>query len=616
MVMPHPNDYNLTRLSSLEDIKSAVSSSKNKFVAIDTETTGLSWARGDRAFGVAVSWDDQYVFLRNTEHSKESLKRFITDIYALEHKTIAFHNAEFDIHMMRETYGVETIPVNLVDTFRLSYLQNTSADHSLKGWSSQIFGAGVTLGEDVIREWRKKYKIKDYSMIPSSILDPYACMDVALTKSLAEKYDEPVKEMSPRWYEYEHRLIPIVVEMGQVGIKVDIEYVEEESSRLKKEQHRIHRSIFGIVGKGINIGSTKDLGNYFYSRMGVKFTPEDNIENEESTDVKALSAIIAKKNEYPEAAKVAELVLEWRKLDKRRGTYLEAYIEHNVNGYIHAALNASGTRTGRFSSSNPNIQNIPRDKSIRKIFIPAQGILYEFDYSQLEYRLAGISANEPMVVLAYQQGVDFHKIVASTIFNKSLDAVTEEERYVGKTINFLSLYGGGAKRLMMEINSNPEFDIDISLDQSYAFLDNYWEGMPELQKFNQSLVKDAERYGFVYTRLGRKVHISDRYYAAPNYCIQGTGGDMIKLSLIRVHELLKGTGAVMRNTVHDSILIDNLEPELIPEIRRAMESFTFESLTMGKMPISVGVKECPENWGNGYEWKKDELEAGKRLYYD
>ena len=615
MVM-HPNDYNLTRLRTLDEIKSAISSSKDEYVAIDTETTGLFWPKGDRAFGVALAWDDQYVFIRNSENSKENIGRFLTDIYALDHKVIVFHNAEFDIHMIRETYGVGPLPNRIIDTFRLSYLQNTSADHSLKGWSSQVFGSGVTIGEDIIKEWRKRYKVKDYSMIPSSILDPYACMDVALTKSLAEQYNQSVKDISPRWYEYEHMLIPIIVQMAKDGIKIDLDYVEQESSRIKREQYEVHREIFKIVGKGISIGSTQDLNKYFYKRMGVVFSPEDNIENEESTDVNSLKAIMEKRDKYPDAAQVAELVLKWRGLDKRRGTYLEAYIEHNVNGYIHAALNASGTRTGRFSSSNPNIQNIPRGKNIRKIFIPAEGTLYEFDYSQLEYRLAGISAEEPVVVLAYQQGIDFHSIVASNIFNKPVSMITTEERFVGKTINFLSLYGGGAKRLMVELNSNQDFDINIDLYRATDFLNDYWAQLPELEKFNKKLIEDAQRYGFVYTRLGRKVHISDRYYAAPNYCIQGTGGDMIKLSLIRVAKLLQGTGAVMRNTVHDSILIDNLEPDLIPEIRRAMESFKYESPILGQMPISVGVKECPENWGEGYEWKIDELAAGKRLYYD
>ena len=601
----NPFEYNETNLTSLGDIKNAIASSKDPFVAVDTETTGLEWALGARAFAVAVAWDNQFAYLHNSEYGKENLKTFLDDVYALDHKTIIMHNAEFDIHMIRETYGVQPLPTNLIDTLRLAYIMNTSADHSLKGWGVSEFGPRVGDGERVVAEYKKYYKLKDYSQIPTSVMAPYAQMDVAMTKSLAEKYNEAVKRESSSWHKYEHSLIPVLVDMSFNGIKLDIDYIEQERSKLRKERYDISKQIFQKIGKAIKIGSVPELSKFFYQRMNITPPLDDKGEQKESTDDPSLKRIISMADEYPMAAEVAQMVLDWRKREKRLSTYLDVYLEKNVNGFIHPNFNATGTLTGRLSGSKPNTQNIPRDKNIRKAFIPHNGILYEFDYSQLEYRLAGVSANEPVIIQAYQQGIDFHKIAASLIFSKPIEQITEEERYIGKTVNFLSMYGGGGGKLAEELNKKDEFNMTV--DECYSYINEYRDSMPALRDFNKTLMGEAVSRNVLYTRLGRKINIYDRPYAALNYVIQGTGGDMIKLSLIRVHNLLKGTGAKMRNTVHDSIMIDEIEPSLIPEIVRAMESYTFESPDYGVMPMEIGIKECPKSWGEGVELKGERL---------
>ena len=172
------------------------------------------------------------------------------------------------IHMIRETYGVQELPINIVDTMRLAYIINTGVDHSLKGWGSSEYGSDISIGEDIIREYRKVYKIKDYSMIPSSILDPYACMDVALTKCLVMKYEPIVNSTSELWNKYEHMLIPVTVDMSKNGMKIDLEYINSHAKSLKRELYSINQEIFDIVGKGIKPGSPHELGKYFYDRMG------------------------------------------------------------------------------------------------------------------------------------------------------------------------------------------------------------------------------------------------------------------------------------------------------------------------------------------------------------
>ena len=600
-----PINFKLAKFDTLGDLYNLIKSSNDDYLAMDTETTGLRWMAQDRAFGVALAWDDKYTFIRNEDYGVDNISSLLDDLYELKHKTIVFHNAEFDLHMIRETYGIDKQPRHLLDTLRVSHILDTSADHSLKGWGSNVFGSSVGSSEEILKSYMQAYGIKNYAQVSRNIMDPYACMDVALTKCLAENYTDAAKKMSPRWFEYEHDLIPIVMDITRNGILIDFDYMATFRSDIKRKLFSLQEEMFNIAGKMIKPGSSDSIANYMYNE-GIKGFDLQEVGNsfkaKGSADVEALTWIKEiSQEDNPRASKIAELILEWRKYSKQLTTYVEGMEKAAVNGRIHALFNALGTRTGRLSSSEPNMQNIPRDSAVKRLFIPDERF-YEFDYSQLEYRLAGVRSGEIGIMNAYIQGVDFHSSTAAELFGIHIDQVTKIERNIGKTINFLTLYGGGAKSLALKAG--------VPLADAKVHHAKYWETYPALQEYINECSLDAEQNRYVHTMLGRKVPIHNLWYAAPNYEIQGTGGDMIKISLIRVNEIIKGTGIKIRNTVHDSIFLDNTDESIIKPVREAMEAFNFHSDKLNlKMPIEVGVTTYDNNWGDGVEWDREAVLA-------
>ena len=598
-----PVNFKLAKFDTLVDLYNLIKSSNDEYVAIDTETTGLRWMAGDRAFGVALAWDDRYTFIRNEDYGVENISSLMSDLYELRNKTVVMHNAEFDLHMIRETYGIDKQPVNLIDTLRVSHILDTSADHSLKGWGANVYGSAVGSSEDILKSYMKAYNIKNYAQVSSNIMDPYACMDVALTKCLAEGYANAAQKMSPRWFDYEHDLIPIVMDITRNGILIDFDYMATFRRDIKRRLYSIQEEMFSIAGKMIKPGSSDSIANYMYNEGIAGFDLKESgstVKAKGSADVAALTWIKEiSREDNPRASKIAELILEWRKYSKQLTTYVEGMEKAAVNGRIHALFNALGTRTGRFSSSEPNMQNIPRDNTVKRLFRPDEKF-YEFDYSQLEYRLAGVRSGEMGIMDAYIKGVDFHSNTAASLFGIPIEQITKKQRNIGKTINFLTLYAGGPKSLALKAG--------IPLADAKVYHAKYWKTYPELQKYIAECSEDAETNRYVHTMLGRKVPIHNLFYAAPNYEIQGTGGDMIKISLIRVNEIIKGTGIKIRNTVHDSIFLDNTDESIIRPVREAMEAFNFHSDTLNlQMPIEVGVTTYDNNWGDGYEWEREEV---------
>ena len=603
-----PADYTIPKVRRLDDLLSTIKRARDKYVAVDTETTGFRWMADDRAFGTAVSWDDKSVFLKNEDWEKEHLGSFLRDLY-LSDKTICMHNAEFDINMIRETYGVQEMPANLVDMLRISYVLDTGSSHELKDLGAKAYGPSIANNELILKEYKSKYKIKDYSHLPEEILDPYACMDAILTKCLVMDNDAKAQKEHAIWYKHEHDLIPVMMHISRNGVAVDPEYLDTMDKKLKKEMYRLQEEIFFAAGRMVNPKSPDEIKKYMYSQKIDMYEVEELDNGKQkivgSSDDEMLENIIAQAKEHPKAAEIAELVQQHRKIAKQHDTYVVKMREVEVNGRVHANFNPTGTITGRLSGSGPNMQNIPTDSSIKRIFLVDEEF-HEFDWSQLEYRLAGIDAGERKIVDAYLNGVDFHSLTAAGIFNVPVDAVTKEQRQVGKTTNFLVLYGGGGKTLARKAK--------IPVRDGFKYVDNYWKTYPELKEFFDDMENKARQDSYVETMFGRKVSLRNKFYKAPNYRIQGTGGDMIKIALLRIWNLIQGTDVKIMNTVHDSVFLDHMEPDMVPEIQRAMESFEFYSGKLKThMPIQVDVTTYDHSWGKGYDWTDKEKALGQRI---
>ena len=579
MVRQYPSytNYSSTDLNAL---RQSVLASKDSLVAVDTETTGLHWQNGDRAFGVALAWDDNCVFLRNSEYGTDKIGLLLADIFSAEHLTYCLHNSEFDFHMMKETYQVDP-PKSVLDTLRVSHLYDSSMSHALKDWGAAVYGKTASFHEGVIDEYRKAYKIRDYSHIPPEIMDSYAANDAVLTKSLAEVFTPIVERDYPRLLELEQRLIPVIYEMERAGLRVDEKYTERLRYELVLEKRQIEDSIYEIIGKPLEIGSSQQLARYFYERLGIVPTVEtsggESGEKRASTGKEALEAI-----RHPVGTKVARLILKWRELEKIITTYLDPFLSKTKDGRIHPRWNATGTITGRFSSSEPNFQNIPKDDRIRRCIVPDQEFV-DMDFSQIELRVMAHVSKEQTMIDAFIAGEDLHALTASAIYGKP--EVDDKERAIGKRINFGVIYGIGRKKLSKQA--------EISEKEAQAYLDRYWKVYPNIKKYFDSTIKSAQRRGYVETLFGRKVKIDEeRPYAAVNYVVQGTAGDITKISLLRTYNFLKNTKGTIQNTVHDQILFDNLEENQILELKNTMENFNFV------MPTPVDVMRSKKSWGD------------------
>ena len=567
---------------SLDSLKADILSSTESYVAVDTETTGLRWME-DRAFGVSLAWDDKAAFIRNTDFGVSNIGIFLTDLFKADYKTFVFHNCEFDLHMIRETYGALP-PKNVLDTLRLAHLRDTGGAKGLKELGVEIFGTAAAAAEDTIKVYREKYNLKDYSFVPADFMDPYACMDTVLTKALAYLFLDELKERPGHMQlvDMEHRLIPVIMSMEQRGIKLDEEYCSTLHRQLRAQQRDIQDEVYSIVGRPLELSSPKQLGEYFYDQLKIKPSIKTD-GGGRATNVKALQKIT-----HPVGSKVAKLILDWRDLEKLDNTYVQSYPKLQHKGRIHAHWNASGTITGRFSGSNPNLQNIPRKKEIRRLFVPDQEF-FDFDYAQQELRVAAHVSKQQNMMDAFNSGIDMHMYTANLIWG---DGATKTQRQTAKQTNFASLYGAGARKLADEAG--------ISYQQATAIFDQFWTSYPELRYYSETqLPNEVMTKGYVRTLYGRRIHIAGKdSYKAVNYVIQGTCAEMSKISLFNVWEHLNQVGGYICNVVHDSIVLDEVDESELPRIQEIMEDFTNSPNGRFKVPMLVEMKRSKKSWGD------------------
>lgn len=566
----------------LNSLKNFILSSTDNYVAVDTETNGLRWVE-DRAFGVSIAWDDKATFIRNTDFGIENIGAFLVEIFKADYKTFVFHNCEFDLHMIRETYGVYP-PKNLLDTVRLAHLRDTGGHKGLKDLGDEIFGSAASASEDTIKMYMKQYKLKNYSYVPAEFMDPYACMDTVLTKALAYLFMEELRTR-PSYaslIDMEHRLIPVIMDMEREGVKIDFEYCSTLHRQFQAQQRAIQDEIYLIVERPLELGSPKQLGEYFYDQLRIK-PPVMTANGGRSTNEKALEKI-----NHPVGSKVAKLVKDWRDLGKLDTTYIQAYPKLQYKGRIHGSFNASGTITGRFSGNTPNLQNISRKKEIRRLLVPDVEF-FDFDYSQQELRVAAHASNEQNMINAVHEGIDLHTRTANLIWGSD---ITPDQRQLAKQTNFASLYGAGAKKLAESAG--------ISFNQAKHIFDQFWSSYPELRYYCETkLKKDIALNGYVKTLYGRRINLAENeHYKGINYVIQGTCAEVSKISMYNVWKHLQSTGGSIRNIVHDSILIDGVAESSVSMIKEIMEDFVESPNGNFKVPITVDIKRSLKSWGD------------------
>ncbi len=427
---------------------------------------------------------------------------------------------------------------------------------------------------------KSKGKDIDTSAIPVEVMVRYAAEDADVTLRLANILRPQLIEANQMelMQRIEFPLIPVLAGIEAAGMRVEPELLQESSNELGARIDAIHARIDESVGRPINLNSPRQLGELLFGEMRLVAKPRKTKTGQYVTDEETLRKLV------PLSPLVGD-ILEYRELSKLKSTYLDAlprYIS-GKDGRIHSTLMQMVTATGRLASQNPNLQNIPirseAGKLIRRAFVAkdAKHSILSADYSQVELRLMAALSGDPAMIEAFRNGHDIHAETAAKLYDIPREAVTADMRRAAKTVNFGIIYGISAFGLSQRL--------DCSRTEAAALIDSYFAQFPKVKDYMDSLVSDAREKGYAETLCGRRRNLPDLTAAnfnlraaaertAINTPIQGTAADMIKLAMIRVAELLKGSKSQLIMQIHDELLVDlhESEHELIPAICEAMRN--------------------------------------------
>ncbi|HXV22365.1 MAG TPA: DNA polymerase I [Desulfuromonadales bacterium] len=505
-------------------------------------------------------------------------------------------NAKFDLLVLRRA-GVEVAGLAF-DTMIASYLANPAAtSHGMDALAADLLGYKTITYSEMTGSGKKQIGFAEVEVEKAVV---YAAEDADITLRLAGKLEPMLRETEQEklFYEVEMPLVEVLADMEWSGVRIDPGFLGGLSKELETKLTALEKEIHQMAGGPFNIGSPKQLGEVLFERL--KLARGKKTKTGWSTDVEVLTKLA---EEQPVAARL----LDYRSLAKLKSTYTDALpkLIHPQTGRLHTSFNQALTATGRLSSSEPNLQNIPirteEGGRIREAFIPAAGnVLLSADYSQVELRILAHLAAEAVLREAFERGEDIHRRTASEIFGVFPEMVTAEMRRQAKTINFGIIYGmsdfGLAKAL------------GIGRKEAQTFIDNYFARYPGVLGFMESKKEEARQKGYVTTLLGRRCAVAEihspnrniRDYAernAINYPIQGSAADIIKVAMVRIHERLKKEKlqAKMVLQVHDELVFDVPEAEL--ETVRELVRAEMEGAVELNVPLVVDI-------GVGKNWRE------------
>lgn len=544
--------------------------------AIDTETTGLKHAYGHKAFLVAYT----------DENDSAHTVLAGCDIDNIPRTGWVGHNIGFDLPFLKD-WGLEPRGTYHDVMIAAHVYNNLEEDLDLASLATKYCGIPNT--EDVkLEEWFQANghtkNNRRYNEVPADIILPYAKADVIRTKALAKFYESKGVFDSPA-YKAEMRVLPVVSAIASRGMCVDTLFAKQEFLRATQILADLELKALQEY-KVENLGSVQQVADALFTRGGLKcitFTDKKNI----CLDEEALQ-----KYDHP----LVSIVLEHREVSKLAGTYLQAILEKARHGRLFSTLKQVGARTGRFSSSDPNLQNIPRTGehspiNLRKAFICSPGCkLLLVDLSQIELRLLAHYAKEKLMIdtLTDRKG-DIHTTTCKAMFGE----VNDELRTVAKTLNFAVVYGAGVDALVSQINKALP-NKKITANQAREFKEKFFRGYPAVQQFLWDVQSRIRATGFVFGKSGREYKCPSEFaYRAANYLIQGEAAMLMKEMMCDVEELLAPTKSKLVNVIHDEFIFDLAEEDvsLIPKIVS-----TIERPEGWRVPIYANASISSTNW--------------------
>ena len=590
-----------------------------KPIAIDTETTSLNPFKAELVglgfcFGESLkdivyipighkNKEDDLIEINQINQLKiEEVIFALQDWFSSNENPKTLQNAKYD-RLILLRHGIILNGV-VIDTLLADYICDATLKHSLDEIAYREFGFKPKSFSDVVK------KGEDFSYVDIKSASMYCGMDVYLTRKLAIIYINRLKETSIKLInllkEVEQPLEQVLAEIESTGIIIDTPYLKDLSLELTKKLNTIEKEVYNIAGNEFNLSSPKQLGELLFEKLDLDRKKSRKTKTGWSTDAAVLEKL---ESDHP----IVKMIIEHRTISKLLNTYVDALPQliEKETGRVHTDFNQAVTATGRLSSSNPNLQNIPVrtefSRRIRKAFLPQKDWkLLSADYSQIELRILTHLSGEEVLKNAYLKNEDVHSLTAKILFEK--DAIDADERRIGKTINFGVIYGMGAQRFARSTG--------VSLIEAKYFLSKFKERYPAVFKFLEYQERLALSQGFVETLLGRRRYFhfnknglgrllgtppneidlttarragmeAQQLRAAANAPIQGSSADIIKLAMIQLHSALRETGlaAKILLQVHDELVLE-VNPKDLEETKLLVQN-TMENAVKLSVPLIV-----------------------------
>jgi DNA polymerase I len=571
---------------------------KQKEICFDTETTSIDPLNAE-IVALALSWEKGKGYLFRFSESREETMKFLEIIRPLlENPAILKigQNIKFDIQVLAN-YGIE-VKGNLFDTMIAHYLLEPDMRHNMNLLSEVYLSYSPVHIESLIGE--KGQSQKNMRSVPDEKLKEYAVEDADVTLQLKEIFEPKIRAegLAPLASEIEMPLIPVLALMERNGVILDTEELKKITSGLREDIIALEKEIYVLAGTEFNISSPKQLGDILFVRLKLDDKARLTKTQQFITSEEILQRLAHK---HP----IVDKVLEYRGLKKLLSTYVDALplLVDARTGRIHTSFNQAVAATGRLSSNNPNLQNIPvrdeRGREIRKAFIPAPGCIFlSADYSQIELRLMAHLSKDKSMIADFLSGNDIHAATASKIFGVDIKDVTREMRGRAKTANFGIIYGISSFGLSERLT--------IGRKEAKDLIDGYFNSYPGVKIYMDETIMKARDKGYVTTMFGRRRYLRDIHSRnqmvrgnaernAINAPIQGSAADIIKIAMIRINDKLKSGSfkSKMILQVHDELIFETVESEL--DSLREMVIAEMSGAAKLDVPLKV-------DWGIGKNW--------------
>ena len=594
-------EHNYICVHTVSDRKELVKKlSKRKSFAFDTETTGVN-SLNTEIVGLSFSWKEGEAYYvpcpADQQEAKEIVQEF-KGVFEAEDIEKIGHNIKFDMQVLN-LYDV-LVKGPIYDTMVAHYLSNTNVRHKMDVMAETYLGYTPIPIEDLIgKRGKKQISMRE---VPVEDVTPYAAEDADITWQLKAVTDKQIAEVDGQklLQEVELPLIKVLDKMEQEGIRLDVPFLEDYSIQINQEQIELRTSIFEMAGLEFNLDSPKQLGEVLFVNMEIPYKGRKTATGQFSTNEETLRGL---KSDH----EIISKILNYREITKLRSTYVDALplLINPRTGRIHTTFNQTIAATGRLSSLNPNLQNIPirteRGRKVRKAFIPRNDeyFLLSADYSQIELRIIAAITEDVGMLTAFRRGEDIHSTTAAKVFGIPLDQVDSDMRRKAKAVNFGLAYGQSAFGLSQTLN--------IPRKEAKEIIENYFAKFPGIKKYMVETIEFAREHGYVETILKRRRYlrnINSRNHTvrsqaernAINSPIQGSAADLIKVAMLQIQKDLeaKQMKSKMLLQVHDELVFDAHKEEL-DDLKTLVEDRMVNAIKGLSVNLDVGM-------GHGDNW--------------